>query len=559
MRAPQTERDDRYCPPLVTTDALDPRDALLETGLALASELSLPAVLTRIVGAACALTSARYGALGVLGPHGTMAEFITHGLSERQRRRIGALPAGRGILGVILDQAHPLRLADISADPRAVGFPPQHPPMTSFLGAPVIARGRVFGNLYLTEKRGAPEFNAEDERALTTLASQAGVAIANASLYEEALSRERWLAAAQAITNATISGSPIAQTLSLVAESARKLLDGESALIALPTGQAAGRLLRVEATSGQGVAQLGGQPLLPPGSQADEVLRTGRSIVTPTTPAVHPRAAQNRQRPPGGPAILVGLTGRNGCLGVLSVIGRSGQRPAPAEAVRMIESFAAQAAVALEYARAQGELQRLVLLDERERIAKELHDGVIQSLFAVGMGLQAISLAAGPAEVELSIERAVGALDQVMRDLRNYIFGLRPDILADRPLGDAVRLLAMEFEARSGLVTTVKVDDRVADGLVARAPDLVQMIREALSNVSRHAKASSCQISLRRLRGRAILTIEDDGEGFVPSARRPAGQGLRNMEERAARLRGTISVRSEPQGGTIVRVVLPLE
>ncbi len=543
----------------MSKDAPDHRDALLEAGLTLASELSLSAVLNRIVKAACKVTSARYGALGVLGPQGTVTEFITCGLSVRERKRIGALPTGRGILGVLLDQGRPLRLAEISADPRSVGFPPGHPPMTSFLGAPVRARGQLFGNIYLTEKRRASEFTVADERALATLASQAGVAIANATLYEEALSRERWLAAAQAITNSTISGAPIAETLNLVVDRARGLLEGQSAQIAMPAGAPSGRALRVEASSGAGAARPVGRRLLPPGSTAHEVMRTGHSIVTHDSSAGPGPRTSKGGTSNGRGAIYVSLSGRSSCLGVLSVILRSNQRPASAESVQMLESFAAQAAVALEYARAQGELQRLVILEERERIAKELHDGVIQSLFAVGMGLQAISPTAWPAEIELSVDRAVSALDLVMRDLRNYIFALRPDILAEHQLGDAVRLLAVEFEARSGLVTTVKIDERAAAELVARAPDLVQVIREALSNVSRHARASSCQVSLRLVRGRAVLTVADDGQGFVPSVRRPAGQGLRNMEERAGLLGGTMSVRTASKGGTLVRVVLPLD
>ncbi len=547
------------CPAQVITPTPDHRDALLEAGLALASELSLPAVLDRIVAVACELTSARYGALGVVGPQGAVVDFITHGLSEDERQRVGALPLGRGILGVLLQEPRPLRLADISADPRAVGFPPGHPLMTSFLGAPVRARGQVFGNIYLTDKRGAPEFSAEDERALTVLAGQAGVAIANATLYQEALSRERWLAAAQAITNATIAGSPIGQILTLVADRARGLLDGECAVIAVPSGEGADSLLRVEASAGGGSERLCGQPLLPPGGPGDEAMRTGRPVVAPAAPAWgHRRGALGRAAL-GGQAVFASLGGHDGNLGVLGVIGRPGQPPPTAEAVQMIESFAAQAAMALDYARTQGELQRLVLLDERERIAKELHDGVIQSLFAVGMGLQAISPLAEPAEVERHIERAVGELDHVIGDLRNYIFALRPGILADRPLGDAVRLLTLEFEARCGVTTSVQINDEVAARLANRAPDLVQLTREALSNVSRHAQASSCRIRLGHLRGWAVLTVEDDGHGFVPREARTGGQGLRNMEERVVRLGGRMSIHSKLQQGTRVRMTVPLD
>lgn len=225
----------------------------------------------------------------------------------------------------------------------------------------------------------------------------------------------------------------------------------------------------------------------------------------------------------------------------------------------MMDSFATQAAMALEYARTQRELQRLVLLDERERIAKELHDGIIQSLFAVGMGLQAITSVADPSEIEHRIEGAVGELDHVIGDLRNYIFALRPGILADHRLDGALRHLTVEFEARCGVPTAVQIDGQVAARLANRAPDLVQLTREALSNVGRHARASSCRIRLGTFRGRAVLTVEDDGDGFEPLAARDGGQGLRNMEERVARLGGRMAIRSIPHQGTRLRMTLPFD
>lgn len=285
---------------------------------------------------------------------------------------------------------------------------------------------------------------------------------------------------------------------------------------------------------------------------------TGRPIVVAAPP---PRrgAAPRGSLSPRGPAVFVRLAGRDQSLGVLGVIGAPGQTPPQAEAVRMMDGFATQAAMAIEYARTQRELQRVVLLDERERIAKELHDGIIQSLFAVGMGLQAITRVADPSEIEHRIERAVGDLDQVIGDLRNYIFALRPDILADYRLDGALRHLTVEFEARCGVPTAVQIDGQVAARLANRALDLVQLTREALSNVGRHAQASSCRIRLSTFRGRAVLTIEDDGDGFEPLAARDAGQGLRNMEERVARLGGRMAIRSIPHQGTRLRMTLPLD
>jgi signal transduction histidine kinase len=374
----------------------NPRDhALIEAGMILASELSLDAVLQRIVELAVEITDAHYGALGVLTPDGrAIEEFITVGVTPEERAAIGDPPVGHGVLGLLIEEVGPLRLPDIGADPRSVGFPPNHPPMRSFLGAPVVARGRVFGNIYLTEKRDAPEFTREDEAALIVLATQAGVAVENARLYVETQRQHR-------------------------------------------------------------------------------------------------------------------------------------------------------------------ELERLSVLEDRERIAKELHDGVIQSLFAVGMGLQGTAALAQDEEIGRRVDDAVTEIDRSIRDLRNYIFGLRPGILADRQLDQALRELGAEFESRTGVVTVVDIDDRLAAELASRAGDLVQLTREALSNVGRHAKATTCRVSLRRGEGGlAVLEVDDDGTGFDPEVS-PAGMGLSNLRDRVAALGGDLSIESTGGEGTTVRLTLP--
>ena len=324
-------------------------------------------------------------------------EFIIVGVTPEERARIGDPPVGHGILGLLIEEVGPLRLPDIGADQRSVGFPPSHPPMHSFLGAPVSARGAVFGNIYLTEKRGAPEFAEEDEEALVVLATQAGVAIENARLYEETQRQHR-------------------------------------------------------------------------------------------------------------------------------------------------------------------ELERLSLLEDRERIAKELHDGVIQSLFAVGMGLQGVASLAEDEEVERRLEGAVEEIDRSIRDLRNYIFGLRPGILADRQLHQALRELGAEFESRSQVVTVVDVDEELAGALASRAGDLVQMSREALSNVGRHAKAETCRISLRRDPefSTAILEIDDDGVGLDPDALPHTGMGLANLKDRVESLGGTLELEGAMGEGLTVRLAIPI-
>ena len=366
---------------------------LIEAGLALASELSLDVVLQRIVELAARITEARYAALSVL-EDGAIQEFVTHGLSPEERAAIGPPPTGHGLLGLLIREGRPLRVDDIAAHPLSVGFPENHPPMRTFLGAAVVARGQVFGNLYLTEKGEGATFTEEDERAVQVLATQAGVAIENARLYEETQ-------------------------------------------------------------------------------------------------------------------------------------------------------------------RAQGELRRLEVLEERERIAKELHDGVIQSLFAVGMSLQGAAAVAESEDMARRIEGAVEDIDRAIRDLRNYIFGLRPGILADRQLDQALRELGAEFEGRSGVVTAVDVDPTVAAELASVASDVVQLTREALSNVGRHAEATTCRVSLYRTRDGAVLEVDDDGNGFDPTSA-STGLGLANLRDRLKSLGGALDIHSLNGEGTTVRATLPL-
>jgi signal transduction histidine kinase len=528
-------------------------ERLLETGLTLAAELSLPAALQRIVELAAELTGARYGALGVLDRDGTISEFITTGVTQEQRAAIGHIPVGRGILGVLIDDARPLRLHDIAEDPRSVGFPPNHPPMRSFLGAPVTARGRVYGNLYLTEKEGGADFGADDERVLVLLAAQAGVAIENAYLYEETQDRARRLEAVRTITTAILGGTDTQELLILVVRHARELAGADLATLALPasTGQ-----LAVEAADGLLADQLRGTVFPAEGSVTGEVIRTGKAVVLADASADE-RVVQPIVRAGGGPAVFIPLAVRGNILGSLTVANRRGGPLLREAAIPLLELFAEQAAVAIEYGRLQRELQRLALLEDRERIAKELHDGAIQALFAVGMGLQGSAVLASSEELRGRLQDAVEEVDRVIRDLRNYIFGLRPGILADRQLDQALQHLCEEFQERTGVVAIAEVDPQVAAELASQAGDVVQLAREALSNVSRHAEAATCRVSLYRDTDGDVLEVDDDGRGFDPARATGAGQGLRNLRERAEGLGGRAQISSTPGQGTRVRVVLP--
>jgi two-component system, NarL family, sensor histidine kinase DevS len=529
-------------------------ERLVEAGLILSSELSLPVTLHRIVELAAEITGARYGALGVLGRDGVITEFITTGVSDAERAAIGHIPVGRGILGVLIDDARPLRLAEIASDPRAVGFPPNHPPMHSFLGAPVTARGQVFGNIYLTEKQDAAEFDADDQRALMVLAAQAGVAIANARLYEQASDRARRLEALRAVAAAILRGDRTEVVLNLVARYARELAGADLATIAVPTDDGE---LAIDAADGEGAERLRGVRFPVEGSVAGEVLRTGKVVVLADATADE-RTDQPLVGLGGvGPALFVPLSAEGRAFGTLAVANATGGPGFREADVQLLETFAEQAAVALEHARLRRELDRLVVLEDRERIAKELHDGAIQALFAVGLGLQGTAMLARDPELAGRIEGAVEELDRVIRDLRNYIFGLRPGILADRQLDQALRRLAEEFQQRTGVVAVAEIDPDAAAELASSAGDVVQLAREALSNVSRHAAATTCRISLRRDDAGVVLEIDDDGRGFDPGRVAGTGHGLGNLRERSAALGGRAEISSVPGQGTTVRVTIP--
>ena len=375
--------------PMASGDAR--KEMLLEAGLALSSELSLPVVLQRIVELATRITSARYGAMGVLGPDRRIQEFITVGVDDELRRAIGHYPTGDGVLGALIDDATPLRLADLTRDPRSVGFPPNHPQMTSFLGAPVKALGRIYGNIYLTEKRGAEAFTAEDEEDLIVLATQAGIAVANAHLYAETSRRERWLNAVAETTAGILAGAEVGDVLHLVAVRARELVGADLATIAAPDQDSTDDSLVLVATNGLHADELLGLRFPVEGSISGDVIRTGSPLV------LEDASADGRMHQPAvrvgdvGPAMFVPLRQRAEAFGTLEVANRRGGPPFVDEDIRLVVSFADQAAVALEYARTREDLRRLLVMEDRERIAKELHDGVIQSLFAVGMGLQATS------------------------------------------------------------------------------------------------------------------------------------------------------------------------
>jgi signal transduction histidine kinase len=536
----------------------DQRDLLLEAGLVLSSERSLPSVLQRIVELATRLTGARYGAIGVLGPDGGISQFVYTGITAEQRDAIGPLPVGKGILGVLIEDAQPLRLRDLRSDPRSTGFPPNHPQMRSFLGAPVTARGRLYGNIYLTEKRDAAEFDAEDERSLMVLAAQAGVALENAHLYEELGKRVQRVDALHAIVTAIMRGDDSDVVVGAVARHARALLEADLASMAVPSRDR--RQLTVLAADGIEAENMIGDVFPLEGSVSGDAITSGEPVVLPDA-AVDERIAQPVVRSGVfGPALFVPLASRGEPFGTLLLARRRGAQPFEDGESRLAELFAGQAAVVLEQARLQDQVHRLETLEDRERIARELHDGTIQSLFTVGLGLQGTASLAIDPEVVQRLHGAVQELDRVIRDLRNYIFGLEPGVLAERQLGKALEDMVEEFQHRTGVVAIAEIDPDAAAALSQDAGEMVQLVREALSNVSRHAAAATCRVSLNLDPDANVvqLEVDDDGRGFDPAVGRGAGRGLGNLKARTARLGGRAEIVSVPGEGTTVRVAIPL-
>ncbi|MFK3981028.1 GAF domain-containing protein [Micromonospora sp. NPDC050397] len=523
--------------------------ALLDAVVAIGTDLDLRSTLRRIVEAACELLDARYGALGVIGPDRLLTEFITHGIDPDLQARIGDLPHGRGVLGLLIADPRPVRMPDITQHPQSYGFPPHHPPMHSFLGAPIRIRDQVFGNLYLAEKRGAGEFTEDDEEIAVALAAAAGVAIENARLYAVAHRRERWLAATAEITTVLLGEVRRTDALALVARRAREVAEAELVLVLLHDEDAGQFTVEVVDAAVEPAPPLVGL-VLPAAETTFAASATDRrhllvESLAKAAPWPHPVTE--------APAIVSPLFATDTLHGVLIVAHPAGQAR-QADDVPLLTSFAAQAALALERARAQEERELLVVLEDRERIARDLHDVVIQRLFATGLQLQSTVPLTARAEVGRRINAAVDELDSTIRDIRRAIFELRTPMSAAlrTEIRDAVDAAAEALGFRPALEISGPVDSAVPDAV---RPDLLAVLREALSNAVRHAQATRVTVLVRVDRGRLLLTVTDDGVGAGPDAAR---SGLVNMRDRALGHGGEFAVEPGRPRGTEVRWSVPL-
>lgn len=527
---------------------------LLDAVVTIATDLSLPAMLRRIVQAACDLADARYGTLGVLAADGdTLADFVHVGIGQELADRIGTLPQGRGVLGLLINDPRPLRMRRISEHASSYGFPEHHPPMSSFLGMPVVARGEVFGNLYLAEKRSGDEFTQEDEELVGALAAAAGIAVRNARLYESGRRRQRSLEISSRLANDLLGGMGPDEALEHVAASARALAGVELGAIVVPDPAAAD--LRVAAADGGIAAQVRAARMDAKHSLAAAVLASGRAELVADATA-DPRADPVMVAAGCGPALLVPLTSSHEVLGVLLVAKKTGDPQFDADDVTAITGFAAQAAVALELAKARDDRDRLVLLEDRDRIARDLHDLVIQRLFATGLGLQATAQRSRDPEVRQRLASYVEALDDTIGEIRQTIFSLR----SREEKGDSLRheVLGILQEAAEvlGFEPSVHFDGPVDSAVPTEVAGQVSaVLREALTNIGRHAAASSARVELA-VTGTAVrLTVRDDGVG-LPEQRHDSGLG--NLTKRAEELDGWLDARTVQPHGTDLVWQVPL-
>ena len=533
---------------------------LLEAVISVGSELDLPTVLRRIVELGVELTGARYGALGVLDEDRTgLAEFITVGLDDEFRRKIGGLPKGLGLLGALITDARPLRVADINEYAGASGFPPHHPSMTSFLGVPIQVREEVFGNLYLTDKQDAKVFTDVDEEMILGLASAAGVAIDNARLFDQLRRREAALSAIQEVAASVLGGADPVDSLRFVATQARVLANADLATFALPTADGESLVMEVcDSTLG---ADLTGTRFPQTGSVSGHILRTGETAVIADLSRDERLAQPQVQGRAIGPAIFVALTAGGQPFGTLCVGRAVRAAEFSASDVEMVRSFAAQASVALDSARQRQQLVRMSVLEDQERIARDLHDTVIQQVFGVGLSLQGVTLLVHDEVCRQRIQRAVNDLDVIIRRIRTVIFDVEAAPSTSAP-GLRGELMALTREASRSLgfqpaVTfqgpiDASIDDDMANSVLAA-------VREALSNVTRHAQATHVETEV--VVANQILTIRvvDDGVGISPDADQTGGHGLRNMRERAERFGGQFRFASRSgDRGTVVEWILPL-
>jgi signal transduction histidine kinase len=519
---------------------------LLRVTRVVVEQIELDRVLRTIVEAAVSLSGARYGALGVIAPTGGLEQFIHVGMPEDLAARIGHLPEGRGILGAVIDSGASIRLEHLGRDSRSAGFPAEHPPMDSFLGVPVVVRGEVFGNLYLTDKaEGA--FTSEDEELVAALAATAGIAIDNARLFAESRRRERWSAALAEISSTLLSGD-VAEPLAVVVETVASAVGAELACLV----RAFDGGLLIEVARGEGAAALEGTVVPAEGSLVLQALESGAPVVVESLAPREGDAGATLY----GPTVAVPLFADGRPLGALTISRPVGSERFTTADLEMAADFARQTSVAIAFAHARLDRQQLELVEERTRIARDLHDHVIQRLFGAGLALQSASTLADPA-LAARITEQVDAIDAAISEIRTAVFTLQSRPSAERP-GLRHRVLDVATAAAPALGWTPRlsfagaVDLFVDDDLAA---DIVAVVREGLANAARHARAQRGDVRVEISGGRLVVVVEDDGVGPPPKLTRSSG--TTNLAERAQSRGGAFVLGAADPRGTRLEWSIP--
>ncbi|WP_405653069.1 GAF domain-containing protein [Streptomyces sp. NBC_00019] len=563
MRSPEEPQEARVRLPQLRLDELleelqarldaargtrDRVHSLLEAVLSVGRDLNLEQALHSIVEAAAVLVDAEYAALGVIGPDGRrLSAFHTIGVTEQQIARIGPFPEGHGILGELIRHPEPLRLTKISEHPASYGFPSNHPPMNTFLGVPIRVRDQVFGNLYLTEKRGGAQFDEEDESVLSTLAVAAGVAIDNARLYEQSRLRERWLRANAEITHNLLSGSGRTEVLGLIAERAGEITGSALSAVALPMEDTDS--LAVEIAVGLDSEAHRGLVLPVDMTLMGLAFSTGAPAVSADV-SHDDRISPELPRFQGlGPAVAVPIGTGEGVRGVLLLARNSGRPEFSPTETETLQAFAAQAAIAMELAERRQDAEEVAVLKDRDRIARDLHDLAIQRLFATGMTLQSAGRFIEHPGASERVVRAVDDLDETIKIIRSTIFGLRSRQGAD---GTGLRAHVVQIAGEAapvlGFAPSVRMEGLLDTDLPREISDhVVAVLSEALTNIARHAHATRADVALTADSHQVRLTVTDNGAGIPSDGRR---SGLRNMAERAEQLGGELELSRPADGGT---------
>lgn len=529
----------------------DRLDGLIDAILAITSGLKLDATLRAIVHTAAELVDARYGALGVRGYDHRLVEFVYEGIDEETRHLIGSLPEGRGVLGALIEEPKPIRLDDISRHPASVGFPLHHPPMRTFLGVPVRIRDEVFGNLYLTEKADGQPFSDDDEVLVQALAAAAGIAVDNARLFEESRTREAWIEATRDIGTQMLAGADPAMVFRLIAEEALTLMAGAATLVAVPLDDEAPACEVDDLV----IVEVAGE--ISPAVKQMTVAVSGTSIggvFHDRTPRRFDRldlAVDGPVEP--GPALVLPLRAADTVAGVLVALRSADEQPFSDKQLDMMAAFADQAALAWRLATAQRQMREVEILTDRDRIARDLHDHVIQRLFAVGLTLQGAAPRARVPAVRESIYSSIDDLQEIIQEIRSAIFDLHAG--PSRATGLRHRLdKVIDQLAIPALHTTVQYTGplSVVDTVLANHAEAV--LREAVSNAVRHANATSLAINVR-VEDDVRVEVVDDGVGISGDI---TESGLRNLRQGADDAGGEFTVENMPTGGTLLRWSAPL-